>query len=112
MNVAFVGEDGVLRHPKFDRILTGCTSLRLLALARGLVGGGLRGVEVCDIPVAEARASREMLLIGSSIKVAPIVEWDGKPIGNGKPGPMARTLRDLLERDMREAPDRLIDIPY
>jgi len=112
MNVAFVGEDGVLRHPKFDRILTGCTSLRLLALARGLVRGTLRGVEVCDIPVAEARASREMLLIGSSIKVAPIVEWDGKPIGNGKPGPMARSLRDLLERDMREAPDRLIDIPY
>ena len=112
MNVAFVGDDGVLRHPKFDHILTGCTSLRLLALARGLVGGPLRGVEVCDIPVAEARAAREMLLVGSSVKVAPIVEWDGKPIADGKPGPMARALRDLLERDMREAKDRLIDIPY
>jgi 4-amino-4-deoxychorismate lyase len=112
MNVAFVGDDGVLRHPKFDHILTGCTSLRLLALARGLVGGPLRGVEVCDIPVAEARAAREMLLVGSSVKVAPIVEWDGKPIADGKPGPMARALRDLLERDMREAQDRLIDIPY
>ena len=112
MNVAFVGEDGVLRHPKFDHILTGCTSLRLLALARGLVGSTLRGVEVCDIPVAEARAAREMLLVGSSIKVAPIVEWDGKAIGNGKPGTMARALRDLLDRDMREAKDRLIDIPY
>jgi 4-amino-4-deoxychorismate lyase len=112
MNVAFVGEDGVLRHPKFDHILTGCTSLRLLALARGLVGAGLQGVEVCDIPVAEARAAREMLLVGSSVKVAPIVEWDGKAIGSGKPGPMARTLRELLERDMREAKDRLIDIPY
>jgi 4-amino-4-deoxychorismate lyase len=112
MNVAFVGEDGVLRHPKFDHILTGCTSLRLLALARGLVGGTLHGVEVCDIPVAEARAAREMLLVGSSIKVAPIVEWDGKPIGNGKPGPMARALRDVLERDMREATDRLVDVPY
>ena len=112
MNVAFVGDDGVLRHPKFDHILTGCTSLRLLALARGLVGGPLRGVEVCDIPVAEARAAREMLLVGSSVKVAPIVEWDGKPIADGTPGPMARALRDLLERDMREAKDRLIDIPY
>jgi 4-amino-4-deoxychorismate lyase len=112
MNVAFVGDDGVLRHPKFDHILTGCTSLRLLALARGLVGGPLRGVEVCDIPVAEARAAREMLLVGSSVKVAPIVEWDGKPIADGKPGPMAPALRDLLERDMREAQDRLIDIPY
>src|SRR5437867_4813439 len=112
MNVAFVGDDGVLRHPKFDHILTGCTSLRLLALARGLVGGPLRGVEVRDIPVAEARAAREMLLVGSSVKVAPIVEWDGKPIADGRPGPMARALRDLLERDMREAKDRLIDIPY
>ena len=112
MNVAFVGDDGVLRHPKFDHILTGCTSLRLLALARGLVGGPLRGVEVCDIPVAEARAAREMLLVGSSVKVAPIVEWDGKPIADGRPGPMARALRDLLERDMREAKDRLIVIPY
>ena len=112
MNVAFVGEDGVLRHPKFDHILSGCTSLRLLELASGLVGQALKGVEVRDIPVAEARASREMLLIGSSIKVAPIVEWDRKPIGDGKPGPAARALRDLLDRDMREAKNRLIDIPY
>ena len=52
-----------------------------------------------------------MLLIGSSIKVASIVEWDGKPIGDGTPGPMARALLDLLERDMREAKDHLIDIP-
>ena len=34
MNVAFVTHDGVLRHPKFDHILSGCTSLRLLELAQ------------------------------------------------------------------------------
>jgi 4-amino-4-deoxychorismate lyase len=112
MNVAFVMADGVLRHPKFDHILSGCTSLRLLDLARRLVGGLLRGVEVCDVPVAEARRAREMLLIGSSVKVAPIVEWDGQPIGDGKPGPVAAALRDLLAEDMRAARDRLIDIPY
>src|SRR2546422_2583225 len=43
MNVAFVSEDGVLQHPKFDHILSGCTSLRLLELARGQVGTLLRG---------------------------------------------------------------------
>jgi 4-amino-4-deoxychorismate lyase len=112
MNVAFITRDGVLRHPRFDHILSGCTSLRLLELARGLVGSVLRGVEVADIPVAEARASREMLLIGSSVKVAPIVEWDGAPIGDGTPGPVARVLREALERDMREAKDRLLDVPY
>ena len=40
MNVAFVTADGVLRHPRFDHILSGCTSLRMLELARGLVGAG------------------------------------------------------------------------
>ena len=112
MNVAFVTEGGVLQHPKFDHILSGCTSLRLLELARGAVGSVLRGVEVRDIPVAEARAAREMLLIGSSVKVAPIVEWDRKPIGDGKPGPAAKALRELLEQDMRTGKERLIDVPY
>jgi len=112
MNVAFVTRDGILKHPKFDHILSGCTSLRLLELAHGLEGNLLRGVEVCDVPVAEARGAREMLLIGSSIKVAPIVEWDGKPIGDGTPGPIARALFDLLAQDMRSARDRLLDVPY
>ena len=112
MNVAFVTQDGVLRHPKFERVLPGCTSLRLLDLASSLASRGvLNGVEVCDIPVADARAAREMLLLGSSVKVAPIVEWDGKPIGNGKPGPIAKALLDLMEEDMRSG-DRLIEVPY
>jgi 4-amino-4-deoxychorismate lyase len=109
MNVAFVTGDGVLRHPRFDHILSGCTSQRLLALAPALVGRGLlKGVEVCDIPVADARAATEMLLIGSSIKVAPIVEWDGRPIGTGQPGPVATALLELLEADMHN-PERLIE---
>ncbi len=108
MNVAFVTGDGVLRHPKFDHILSGCTSLRLLALAPALVAQGLiTAVEVCDIPAADARAAREMMLIGSSIKVAPIVEWDKAPIHDGKPGPVTKALLDLLDHDMRHGLDRL-----
>jgi 4-amino-4-deoxychorismate lyase len=112
MNVAFVTADGVLRHPKFDHILAGCTSLRILELARKLErDGAIGGVEVCDIPVAEARGAREMLLLGSSVKVAPIVAWDGAPIGDGKPGPIAKALLALLEEDMRTG-DRLIPVNY
>jgi 4-amino-4-deoxychorismate lyase len=112
MNVAFVSRDGVLEHPKFDHILAGCTSLRLLELAPALIKEGLlRDVRVCDIPADRARAAREMVLLGSSIKVAPIVQWDGQPIGDGKPGPIAAGLLRLLEEDMRTG-DRLIDVPY
>jgi 4-amino-4-deoxychorismate lyase len=112
MNVAFVLSDGAFAHPKFDNILAGCTALRLLELARGLQAEGLvTDVRVCDIPVAEARASREMLLLGSSVKVAPIVQWDAQPIGNGKPGPVAKALLRLIDEDMRSG-DRLTDVPY
>ncbi len=114
MNVAFVMPDGVLKHPKFDHILSGCTSLRLLDLAaKTLVARKLiTRVEIADIPVAEARGAREMMLIGSSVKAAPIVEWDGKPIGDGKPGPVTAALREMLLEDMRTARDRLTDVPY
>jgi 4-amino-4-deoxychorismate lyase len=99
MNVAFVTADGVLKHPKFDHILSGCTSLRLLELAQGLVSRGLiNGVEVGNITVTDARRSREMLLLGSSIRVAPVVAWDNQPIGDGKPGPVSKALLELLDR--------------
>jgi 4-amino-4-deoxychorismate lyase len=112
MNVAFVTRGGVLVHPKFDHILAGCTSLRLLELARAhQQRAGVAGVEVRDITVAEARASREMLQLGSSIKVAPVVQWDDQVIGDGKPGPVSKALLQLLEEDMRSG-DRLITIPY
>jgi 4-amino-4-deoxychorismate lyase len=113
MNVAFVTEDGTFKHPKFDHILSGCTSLRILELADALVRKKLiRAIQVSDIPLAEARGAREMMLLGSSVMVAPIVEWDGKPIADGKPGPVAAALRELLETDMRTASDRLIPVPY
>jgi len=112
MNVAFVTRHGVLVHPKFDHILSGCTSLRLLELARTHQDRArVTGVEVRNISVAEARASREMLQLGSSIKVAPVVQWDDQVIGDGKPGPVSQALLQLLEEDMRSG-DRLIPVPY
>jgi 4-amino-4-deoxychorismate lyase len=112
MNVAFVTREGALVHPKFDHILSGCTSLRLLELASTLKDRGvITSVEVRDIGVEEAHAAREMLLIGSSIKVAPIIQWDAKTVGDGKPGPVSAALLQLLEEDMRTG-DRLIEVPY
>ena len=52
-----------------------------------------------------------MMLLGSSVKVAPIIQWDGQAIGDGRPGPVAKALLHLLEEDMRKS-DRLIDVPY
>ncbi len=113
MNVAFVTRDRVLRHPAFDAILTGITVQRILQLAGRLVKqGDLRDIVVADISVADAKASAEMLMLGSSIKVAPVVQWDGHPIGDGNPGPIARQLLDLWREDTRSTTDQLIPVPY
>jgi 4-amino-4-deoxychorismate lyase len=113
MNVAFVTRDRVLRHPTFDAILSGCTVRRAMELAKTLVAHGqLKDIVVADVPVEEAREAAEMLIIGSSVKVAPITQWDGRPVGDGKPGPIAKALLALVEKDMREGKDQLIPIPY
>lgn len=112
MNVAFVMPDRVLRHPTFDAILTGITVQRILQLAQRLVDqGDLRAIEVADVAVAEGRAAAEMLMLGSSIKVAPVVQWDGQPIGDGRPGPIAQKLLELWRADTRDS-DQLIPVPY
>jgi 4-amino-4-deoxychorismate lyase len=46
MNVAFVTRDSVLAHPKFDHILSGCTSLRLSSSPTPWDEGLLKGVAV------------------------------------------------------------------
>ena len=113
MNVAFVTTDRVLRHPTFDAILSGITVQRLLHLAQRLVQqGDLRDIVVADISLHEARSATEMMLVGSSINVAPVVEWDGQPIGDGTPGPIARKLLDLWQADTQMPSDQLIPVPY
>jgi 4-amino-4-deoxychorismate lyase len=52
------------------------------------------------------------MLIGSSIKIAPVVQWDGKPIGDGKPGPIAKKLLQLWHEDVQTATDQLVPVPY
>jgi branched-subunit amino acid aminotransferase/4-amino-4-deoxychorismate lyase len=83
----------------------------LLELAKKLVAQGkLKDVQVGHVSMDDALSAKEMLLIGSSVKVAGIVQWDDHTIGDGKPGPISRALMELLEEDMRSG-DRLIDIP-
>jgi len=103
----------VFRHPPFDAILSGITVRRVLQLAQRLVEqGDLRDIKVGDLSVEEGHAAAEMMLLGSSIKVAPVVQWDGRPIGDGKPGPIARKLLDLWREDVRSKMDQLVTVAY
>lgn len=112
LNVGFVSNEGVVLLPPFDRILPGCTARRLLHLVPELVKEavvpGLKGVRLAKIPVAEAKNAAEMMLLGSFVTILPVVEWDGKAIGNGKPGRISMALRKCLLQYMLAGPSALL----
>lgn len=85
VNVAFISQDKELILPSFDKILSGCTAKRLLQLAPKLVEQGiLKDVRTANLTVEEAKGAAEMMYVGSTLPLLPIIEWDGKPIGDGK----------------------------
>lgn len=106
-NVGIVSADGRLLFPKLDHILAGTTMLRVMALGEHILPGA---VDVADITRDDLLAAREILLAGTTINVAAGVEFDDRPIADGKPGPIYRALGDLLDRDMRENTDLLTTV--
>jgi D-alanine transaminase len=59
------------------------------------------GLPIAEQPftVEEAKAAKEAFITGAGTLVLPIVNVDGTPIGDGKPGPVATRLRRLyIER--------------
>ncbi len=59
-------------------------------------------VEERPFTVAEAQAADEAFSTAASIFVMPVVEIDGIKIGSGKPGPVAKRLRELYIDEMRK----------
>ena len=89
-NAWIVDQDGVLRTRDLNaNILRGVTRRSLMELI------AREGLPVSERPfsVEEARQAREAFITGAGALVTPVVSIDGAPIGDGKPGPLARRLR-------------------
>jgi branched-chain amino acid aminotransferase len=112
-NVGLVTEDGMLAFPGFERTLAGTTVTRVFDLAETLVGAGrLSGVRFGRIPPEDAYRAREVMLLGTSINVLPVVRFDGKTIGDGRPGPISSALSELLWKDMTENGEMLTELDW
>ena len=91
--------NGCLRtQPLGHHILAGVTRRAVLRLAQS------EGITIEERPftVAEAKHAREALLTAASAFVLPVVEIDGSPIGDARPGPVARELRRLYIEEARK----------
>jgi D-alanine transaminase len=92
--------DGVLcTHPLTQRILPGITRKVVMELL------GELQLPVKEEPIAFARlaAAEEIFICGSTTDVTPVVTLDGKPVGNGEPGPMTVKVREAFEARLYQA---------
>ena len=88
----------ILTAPNSNAILPGVT--------RGLV---LRLAQRAGVPVREQTLKRddlgrvsELFLTGTTSEVLPVVQVDGRPVGNGRPGPVSRRLQEAFAEAVRE----------
>jgi branched-chain amino acid aminotransferase len=51
------------------------------------------------VPEAELYACREIILLGTSIDAVSVVRYNGRTVGDGRPGPVSRRLRAMLMAD-------------
>jgi D-alanine transaminase len=89
---AYIVMDGkVITRPLSNSILAGVTRRSLFRLAKE------QGVAIEEraFTPEEAYAADEAFLTSATNFVLPIVEIDGRRIGGGQPGPVARKLRDI-----------------
>ncbi len=101
-NVGLVNEDGVLTFPDPDRMLRGTTMLRVMELAKDTTGADAPTDAVFrETTRADIERAREMLIVGTTWDVSMVCQFEGKPIGDGRPGPVYRALRERLLEDIR-----------
>jgi D-alanine transaminase len=90
----FAVKAGVILSPaKSNLILPGITYDVVTELARA---NGLP-LEFRDVSEAEVREADELWVTSSSKEVLPIVDLDGRRIGDGKPGPVFRRMHRLYQ---------------
>ena len=92
---AFFVVKGVLRtYPLSNYILPGITRVEIVEMIHEL---GLP-FEERPVSLAELSSVEEVFVCGTTTDVQPLVEIDGKPVGNGKPGPLTVQLKEALAK--------------
>lgn len=95
-NIIIVDSHGNLCRPKLARILKGCTMTRVFELAQK---HHVTQTFERDITEKDIETAREVMMVGTTLDVLPVTEYEKKKIGAGVVGPIAHKLQDLLLKD-------------
>jgi D-alanine transaminase len=96
-NIFVVSEGQVLTPPKSHFMLPGITYDVVLELARSLE----LPHQVRPVSEAEVRGAHEVWLTSSTKEVLAVTRLDGRPVGEGRPGPVFRRLHAAYQEYKR-----------
>ena len=93
-NFMGIFDDVVFTHPLNDHILPGVTRKVVLELCREL------GIPIRETPIEadQLREASELILLGTTTGVMPIVEVNDWQMPDGKPGPLTKKLQDAFRK--------------
>jgi D-alanine transaminase len=91
-NAWIVSKGRLITHPLSESILPGIARHILIEVA---AEAGI-AVDERSFSLEEALAADEALLTSTTAPLLPIVQIDGKAVGNGRPGPVAARLAGLV----------------
>ena len=101
-NAWIVDSDGKLVTRNLGhRLLGGVTRAVVL---RACAQAGL-ATEERAFSVAEARTASEAMLTSTTARILPVTTLDGRPIGDGRPGPLFRRVDALYARHLQTEPE-------
>ena len=91
-NLFLVFEGALHTTPASASLLAGITRNSIIRLARD------NGIEVIerDLPREYLYLCDELLMCGTAAEITPLRSVDGKPVGDGKPGPVTKKIQDLF----------------
>ena len=91
-NLFLVFEGALHTTPASASLLAGITRNSIIRLARD------NGIEVIerDLPREYLYLCDELLMCGTAAEITPLRSVDGKPVGDGKPGPVTKRIQDLF----------------
>jgi branched-chain amino acid aminotransferase len=107
-NIVIVDKNGNLLRPKLHQILKGTTMIRSFDLAQSLLSQGtVKSIGEKDIHENDVINAREVMMIGTTLDVLPVTTYEGKAIGNGQVGAVAKALLQILREDIKKGPQSI-----
>lgn len=102
-NIVILNNKNELCRPHFDYILKGTTMMRAFHLAESLKEKSLiQSIRAAQMTIDDLLQAKEVMMIGTTLDVLSVTQFEDQMIGDGKVGAISQALRNLILEDQKK----------